>query len=526
MTRGNRALKQGGASALDAVCESDLRGWITEHLGIVVQDHQINTLQQAIREGCGQFGFDHCGQYTAEIAAGNKAVEEHLIAAITVGESYFFRDDRQFALLRNRLLPELIERKRECGEFSLRVWSAGCSNGQEVYSLAILLDQLLVDRAAWSLHLLGTDINTGSLSKAFHGRFGSWSMRATPDGLRERYFKKSGEDFELIPQIRRQVQFSYLNLTNDDFPSILTGTNAIDLILCRNVFIYLTPSTVHTVMTKFSASLQMGGLLLLGASDIPSKEIRELKLEQLDGQFYFRRVMPDMNEQASAVSPKMGTQRERQYERKRVDRPTRSPRHEQRTPIVDTPPIEHLEKLAALGDWHRIVEECSLLPRQEKPSSVVLQLQAKALANLGRLDEADRVCRESVEADPLDKHAYLLQSMILSELGQDDAAEKALRQAIYLDLKMAEAHYQLGLLLIRKGSVEAGLNSLDKALKISEQADRDRPVHDGQGMTYGRLAEILRNEIHLYALGNDMPKPGKAATRHRSTSNHVGRRRL
>ncbi len=283
--------KRRGVFDIGPACEEAFCRVIAQRTGIVLHDHQLPNLRDTIRQGCRRFGFSGCIQFLQSLEAshGPTAELEFLIAGVTVGESYFFRDSEQIALLRDSLLPQLIAAKREAGDLSLRIWSAGCSMGQEIYTIALLLHELIPDISSWRLHLLGTDINTGSVSSAIHGRYSEWSFRATPPALRERWFTRVGAEYDLRPEVRQMVKFSYLNLTADVFPSILGETNALDIILCRNVFIYLDREVIRRIMAQFAECLNTDGVLMMGASDPVDMQCAGLEWQH-DGQAaYFRK---------------------------------------------------------------------------------------------------------------------------------------------------------------------------------------------------------------------------------------------
>ena len=132
------------------------------------------------------------------------------------GETYFFRDHGQFDLLRLRLLPELIERRR--GAKTLRLWSAGCASGEEAYSLAMLVDMLLPERDGWDILILGSDIDQTALAKARRGHYGQWSFRMVPPALQQRYFQRKGDEWALDERIRRMVTFRAGDLIGEPFP--------------------------------------------------------------------------------------------------------------------------------------------------------------------------------------------------------------------------------------------------------------------------------------------------------------------
>src|SRR6185437_4072421 len=170
-------------------------------------------------------------------------------------------------LLENTILPDLIKRKREENNYSLRIWSAGCSSGEEIYSIAMMLNKLIPDMSAWHIHLLGTDINTFALKKAITGCFNEWSMRSIDEQYKKRYFTVENKKYFILKKIQDMVTFSYLNLNEDTFPSILNNTNFQNLILCRNVLIYFDRDRGIDLIKKLNACLVPGGILILGASD-------------------------------------------------------------------------------------------------------------------------------------------------------------------------------------------------------------------------------------------------------------------
>ncbi|MGH8705397.1 MAG: CheR family methyltransferase, partial [Burkholderiales bacterium] len=192
---------------------------------------------------------------------------EVLASHLTVGETYFFREKRSIEILEQHVLPELL-RSRRGAEQRLRIWSAGCCTGEEPYSVAMLLDRLILDPEAWNVTLLATDINPRFLRKAAQGVYGEWSFRDTPGWVRERYFKTRRDGrCELHPHVRKKVTFSYLNLADDVYPSLLNNTNAMDVILCRNVLRYFAAERARQVVGNLFRSLVDGGWLIVSPAE-------------------------------------------------------------------------------------------------------------------------------------------------------------------------------------------------------------------------------------------------------------------
>ncbi len=268
-------------------CESDFLNFIQVRLGIVIHLHQTNDLFKTILEACEKF---HCQptEYLEQLrqAADNSPLFDYLVGGITVGETYFFRDKQQGRLLENIIIPEIIAKKTREKNKTIRIWSAGCATGEEIYTIAILLCEILTTPEAWSLQLLGTDINTMALAQATSGRYTKWSMRSITPQYLNKYFAKENHGYILSSRIRNLVKFSYLNLNANKYPAILNGTNAQDLILCRNVLIYFDKERIISIMKKISACLVEGGYLLLGASD--PINVADSGLQYIDNQgIYF-----------------------------------------------------------------------------------------------------------------------------------------------------------------------------------------------------------------------------------------------
>lgn len=484
--------------------EETLCRFITRRTGIVIHDHQLENLREVAGQACQRYGHASCGQYLAAMEADPLVTPEleFLIAGITVGESYFFRDEESMELLREELLPRLIEQKRAAGDLSLRIWSAGCSMGQEIYTLAMMLDGLLPDRAEWNLHLLATDINTETLHQAIRGYYNTWSFRATPTSVRDRFFVPFGREFEIKPAMRKCVKFAYLNLTEDPFPSVLSDTHHMDLILCRNVFIYLAPQAAQCIMAKFADALVDGGLLLLGPSDLVGWSVPNLDYVADRKTYYFRRknrtavvAVPAAIIASQALPDRPGA----------VTRPdqahallhNRSKTSSGKSGKVSACDYEEVVALLRAERWREALALLACWP-EDQVNAKIAYTRAFALANLGEMDNALQACETGIALDPMEKHIYLIQGIVLDELNRWEDAITALRKAIYFEHQFLEAHYHLGLLLLRNGQAAAGLKSLHNALQLATQGDPGRELHNAMGMTYRRFADILRNEIEMY----------------------------
>lgn len=222
----------------------------------------------------------------ADAAAGGPSWEI-ILAQLTVGETYFFRNAPQFEALRQHILPELIERRR--ATHHLRIWSAGCATGEEPYSIAMTLADLLPSDEFWQVSILATDINPQFLARARAGLYGSWSFREMPEATRARFFTPDQQRWRLHPAIRQMVTFARLNLAEPCFPAILNGTYAQDLILCRNVTIYFDEATTHQLIERFHSALLPGGWLIVGHAEPQASANRQLELHNFPQTVAYRK---------------------------------------------------------------------------------------------------------------------------------------------------------------------------------------------------------------------------------------------
>ncbi|KOP23547.1 chemotaxis protein CheR [Hapalosiphon sp. MRB220] len=191
---------------------------------------------------------------------------QKFIAILTNTESYFFRDKGQFHLLQNKILPEIIKRKQTYK--TIRICSAGCSTGDEPYSIAILLKELIPDLEEWHVIILGLDINKEALKKAKEGIYTAWSLRSVDAKIIQKYFINFNNNYYLDEQIKNMVDFQYTNLVKDLFIHPYSDFRDMDLVICRNVFIYFEPTVIAKIIDKFYQTLQPLGYLITGHTEL------------------------------------------------------------------------------------------------------------------------------------------------------------------------------------------------------------------------------------------------------------------
>jgi chemotaxis protein methyltransferase CheR len=197
----------------------------------------------------------------------NPALERSIAEAMTINETSFFRDSRPFELLRNELLPALIESRRPLRR--LRFWSAACSTGQEAYSLAMLLHEQFPTLTGWHIRIEGTDISAEVIERAQAGCYHRIEInRGLPARHIVRYFDHSGEDWTIKPAIRKMCNFRQANLCSSPLPFSRSG-DQFDVIFLRNVMLYFSQETRKTLLAGIQRVLAPDGMLFLGSSEQP-----------------------------------------------------------------------------------------------------------------------------------------------------------------------------------------------------------------------------------------------------------------
>lgn len=454
-----------------SMLESEFIKIILEKLGITIHKHQRQDLIKIIENACQQFKCTP-DEYLQMLkcATDKSSLLDHLISRITVGETYFFRDKAQMELLYRSILPQIITNKRSENNLSLRIWSAGCSSGEEIYTVAMLLLDLIPDIKNWIIKLLGTDINPEALKKAIHGHYSEWSMRSIPSKYKSQFFKYTDKQYQCEQQILDMVSFDYLNLNEDCFPSINNGTNAQDLIICRNVFIYFENNVIDRIMQRLANSLSTNGVLMLGASDPIIINHVDLVYDSKTGILIKQSKKPVVERETSPIRSKEPASTPSTYKQTHVNT---------KIPVVKphTPDLDDLKTI--------------------KPAA--LNARGVALANLGQLKEAQSLFELSIRKDPVNKDTYFLYALTLAELENSGKCEEMLRKAIFLDNEFVAAHYQLGILLLKLKKPTPGLRFLKNALAISKQRNSTDAVTGYDNLTYGRLTEILDCEIDIHS---------------------------
>jgi chemotaxis protein methyltransferase CheR len=463
---------------------------VESRLGLCFPPNRHDDLARGLTKAARSLGKGGLDSFVPWLLSGAPSARQlELVASfLTIGETYLFRDKRCFEAIENEILPALIQRatwKR------LRVWSAGCSSGEELYSLAILLEQMLIQPERWSITLLGTDLNVTSLERAAEGIYTPWSFRERSAESLARWIQPAGtRRFQVVERLRRKMTFAYLNLAEDCYPSLHNNTAGMDLVLCRNVLMYFDQARGVDVVKKLARSLGEGGWLILGPSELHLGHLAGLRAEIVRGSTCFRAAPASPGFFAAELPP--------QPPAPPPPPPPRAPKRPMPEPPA-APPLSALEQARALhsqGQDHaastllkaRLGEHDAPAPDADTSSMLLL---ARCLANLGRLHEAEEWCTRAVERDKLNHATHLLLATVLQEKGELQRAAASLRRAQYLEPDDPMVQFTLAGLARQQGDAVAerrALVALQRSLRGFEDED-ELPGFDG--LRAGRLAQVV-----------------------------------
>ena len=508
---------------------SSLSEFVRIRTGLHFPREKWHDLRRSMCAAASDFGFDSpetCARWLLSSSLSQEQMDL-LVGRLTIGETFFFRDKMIFQTLRDHILSRRLHGST-AGLEKLTFWSAGCCTGEEPYSLAILMDQLMSLGNRLDGTIIGTDINPGFLRKARDGVYTRWSFRETPDSIIERYFvKKEKNRFEILPRIKKMVEFGKLNLAQneDAFPDTKFG--AMDVIFCRNVLMYFSAEMRAAVIHRLTRSLKEGGWLILSPSETPFVQQPELSPVKLPGISFFRKGAPRKHDQTLTVPGRKnaspGFQHAPSYVSTRPAIPVtkktlrqgfpeqgvtrskerllsgniRPPTAERRGQLKKDRYGEALA-LYGRGLYRESVEEMGrLLAEGEQNQGISLlkpehmALMAKSLANLGRLVDAQKWATKALEAERLKPdHPYLL-ATICQEQGLLEESIKWLKQVLYLDPEFVMAYVNLANLMKKKGEKKGFERYSKNALSLLSNMAPDAPVPHSEGVAAEMLSRML-----------------------------------
>ncbi|MBN1954090.1 MAG: tetratricopeptide repeat protein [Anaerolineae bacterium] len=466
---------------------------VQDYFGLYFSEKRRPELEQGVRRAFAASICADLGEYyrLLQDPVVGAVHREQLVNALTVCETHFFRNETQCDALCRHVLPEIIDCRRHLR--TLRVWSAGCASGEEPYSIAMLLRDLLPDVDQWSVTILGTDVNTEALDRARRGVYSHWAFREKrAKEWRSRFFRQEGSRWALQDEVKRMVTFAPLNLAEGHYPSYETNTRFLDLILCRNVTIYFTETVTRQVVARFYEALLDGGWLVVGHAEHSLTIYQQFQAHNFPGAILYQRtgqpVLPAQDWPLPGEAPAAPPAR--------VQVPAAPQRAAAPAPLPAPLPQEGdpVEQAREWLDYGRSEEARVLLERvvaADPRRAEAWMLLGQACANLGRWEDAEEWCRKAVELDTLALPAYYALALVLQHQGRVGEAIEAMKKVVYIDRDHVLAHFGLADLYHDNGQLPQALKSLDNARRLLEGQAEGSLIPGSGGVTVERLKETV-----------------------------------
>ncbi len=496
--------------AVAATDTERLRAAVAVRLGLDVKQGRACSLDELVRRRARVRQLD-VADYLS-LLEGDAADDElqALAQALTIPETYFFRDSDQFRALTGAVLPERIRARRPTRH--LRLLSLGCASGEEAYSLA-LAARGAIDEPGWRISVTGIDVNAAALEKARAGRYSAWSLRGTRAPDVARWFRPSGSAFLLDDTVRAAVNFAQENLAAE--PASWAVPDSWDVVFLRNVIMYFTPAQARALVGRVARAMTPGGYLFLGHAESLRGLSQAFALEHSHSAFYYRRAPVERGSASDDPAPGLG-----------AATPACPPgddwteairRASQR--VVDLIPAH---KTAAAGDRGAFdlvgmrAQALELIANEEFGAAAALLgslghrtgtdpelalMRGVSLVQQGHIDMAVDLARALLARDHGHADAHHLLALCLECADDASAAMRQWRMCVHLEPGAGLARLHLGRLAQRCGDRDAAHAALSAALLLLPHESPTRLLLFGGGFSRAALLDLCRAELSRCGAG-------------------------
>lgn len=510
---------------------------IEAEFGLVFDEGRKEQVQQALLARSADLGVS-AEEYLRRLDA--KKDEWHAIAELlTVPESYFFRHIDHLRAFRETTLPERVA--AHSSDPTLRICCIGCANGEEPYTISMIVREELERYSGWDVRIRACDINPEALRRARQGVYTQWSLRATSLPYRSRYFTATANRFRVADEVRKPVHFDHCNVLNLYSPQL---AQSFDVVFFRNVLIYFSPEAIRAAINAVAHLLAPGGFLFLGPAETLRGISDDFTLCHTHDTFYYRRKnsisellpfspvklngnpaasptssVPDLfpKDLASAVLPADWQDAEWMQEIERSsDRikgletkgRQRATNQGSRKSVRAAAPkaagsagqeIQHATALFRAEQYDQFLEELSRISPDAVADPDLKLLRALAHLNRGELQRAEAISTDLVAQDSMNASGHYVLALCREHARDLSRAADHDRIAIYLDSTFAMPHMHLALISRRRGDHHTARREFEQAILLLARESESRLLMFAGGFNREALRKLCRRE--LAALG-------------------------
>jgi len=468
--------------------------------GIFLEGSRLDTLWAGIRARMKSRGITDPGQYYNFLLFHPERQQElgELLSYITINETYFFRNKAHFETLRDQVLVKLIKENKQD---VIRVWSAGCSTGEEPYSVAMTILDLVEDRKDLQIEILASDVDKDALAKAKAGVYKERALRITEEEYRKRYFNANNGRFEVDQRLKDMIKFEYFNLMEAPYPRPSVGSW--DIIFCRNVVIYFNRESVRHVANNFHSVLADNGYLFMGHSETLDGVSDEFSPVRIGNTFvYIKKTNADSSSALKNHAARQPKEAVTLKEHGKISKSASKKRGGRSENVTPPEPVE---------DTEPIYKEASDLFMQEQIDAALSKaetylklapedarghlLAGKIYADQGAYEQAIDEFKKSIELEPLLTEAHYLLGVIYMRLARVTGAIDEFKKTIYIDKDCVLPYFSLALIYQSNNIKKDALREYNNSMRILEKLPSDEIIQFSGGLTARILMQICLKNI-------------------------------
>ena len=497
----------------DENLKHQFKNLVSDRCGLYFKDHDLKDLEKVLIQRMKDLKIHSPSAYYNKLAVSEDRENEfrELLNLLTVNHTYFFRNEPQFDVLKDRILPELMARRltdlsatnNPSNKPRIRIWSAGCSTGEEPYTLAMVIQDVIPNIEDWDIQIIATDVSMNALAKARKGIYTETAMRLVDADHKERYFTerkidKGAPQYEIRDSVKKTVRFDYFNLMDEEFPK------KFDIIFCRNVVIYFELETTIKIMNKFHSSLAEDGYFFIGYSESLQFITEKFKMQDWKDAIYYIKSPPEMPgkrepkrladqdlEKIIATAAKAEWLAEEKGIK--IEKIALPPRKIEDF-LVDAIKFFHLKQynraLALIEEAHQAA------PEAMDP----YYLFAEVYVNQGNFQEAKEKLNAALSIHPMFTPAHYLLGYIFMEQENLEEAKRHLKKALYLDKDFSLAHFNLAHIYRKEGRLEDSIREYRNTLKILAQMSLGDIIAYSGGFNAATLVSVCKDNIERLKL--------------------------
>lgn len=455
-------------------------------------EDRINDLERNLNYAKKDFGFNSLEELYEMILSENisEVNLKKLIKSFTIGETYFFRDTSYLNIIKYYLLTEILKKKDK-----IKIWCAASSTGEEPYSIAIFLHELIKENyfnnPNIKFEILATDINTDFLNKAKLGIYKDWSFRNKNEVMKSKYFTKQDNGWHLNSYIKDMVDFSYLNLGDNNYPSIKISN--IDIVLCRNVLIYFDKIQIKNVINKIYKTISNNGYLILTAIENFS-EISETFQPKLYNGFlvHKKNIFNDLDDYTLNFNYENSNEIV-QYEFTESKNEVYIPI--QNNVINETKESEYDKALKMYNQKNYNKAESTILEylKNNDPNIDIYKLLIRIYSNKKDSEKAFYWINKAIDKYKMSAELYYYAGILKNE--ENDLKEAVLyfNKTIYLENDFIMAYFMLGIIAQKNMNKKESNKNFDTVINLLKNKSNEDIIPESDNLSVNNMTHLINS---------------------------------